>query len=327
MVQHISTAFFVSLVVLSNAYSNSAHSFHVPTGPLSSMAVSGDGKVFIAAGTQLLKLDADSLALLENAPLSPPGAGQQTDMAVSPDGSRLVACVDDRARTCLAFSGENLDLEPVVITNGKDFAGQDIAIIALRDSFYLGSERENSGNDMIHLSQYSYTSEVIRTRKYNVISVSFEDRLFYGGFARNGSVYYFVADRGSDSAIRVLRVCDCESSSDSMFTALYELKLVCHGGSSSTTAICGVTLLESFADRHEPMVIVTQCDRRNRNRVCGYLLSDIDSKLNEFYASCRDSQTDSFELVWDISSSCSRFSVCQCIYVIIHSYYHLDVQV
>ena len=52
---------------------------------------------------------------------------------------------------------------------------------------------------------------------------------------------------------------------------------------SSATEVCGVTLLETFADRDEPVVVVTQCEVGTRNRVCGYLLSDIDSNMNTVY--------------------------------------------
>ena len=138
-----------------------------------------------------------------------------------------------------------------------------------------------------------------------------------GGFARNGYVYYFVADQAqSGSGIRVLRVCDCESGScsSSSFEALYELTLQCDSGSSSTTEVCGVTLLETFAERDEPVVVVTQCevDVGTCNRVCGYLLSDIDSRMDTSYEQCRDNAAalPEIDLPWEsFQRPCTSFSV------------------
>ena len=93
---------------------------------------------------------------------------------------------------------------------------------------------------------------------------------------------------------------------------MYELELQCSGGGGEFTEVCGVTVLESFADQNGPMVVVSQCDGDTRNRICGYLLSDIDQDMDTAYDQCRDStqsDTRSFELPWDQSRQCSRFSV------------------
>ena len=153
----------------------------------------------------------------------------------------------------------------------------------------------------------------MRDRDYVVLEPSFS-RLFYGGFARNNFVYYFVADRGDETGTRVLRVCECEcnrSCSSQSFEALYELELLCTGsGGGGSTEVRGVTLLESFADQNEPMVVMSQCDGDTRNRICGYLLSDIDQDMDTAYEQCRDNiGITNFELPWDTSRQCSQFSV------------------
>ena len=70
-----------------------------------------------------------------------------------------------------------------------------MAVIAVRHSFYLGSEGEGGAGSKIQLSQYQYTAGDIRTREYTIDVGGGFDRLFYGNFARNGYVYYFVADQ------------------------------------------------------------------------------------------------------------------------------------
>ena len=126
-------------------------------------------------------------------------------------------------------------------------------------------------------------------------------------------MYYFVADE-EPTAVRVLRVCDCtQETCSSEFDALYEMTVVCRG-ISQTTRVCGVDLLESFADRNGPLVVMTQCDdgsvsTQRRNRACVFLLSDIDNRMDTFYTTCRDSASQSFQLPWDTSRSCSMFNV------------------
>ena len=67
-------------------------------------------------------------------------------------------------------------------------------------------------------------------------------RQFYGGVSRNGSIYYFVADRGPSDVVRVLRVCDCAmeacTSTSDEFEALYELPVECSSSATENTRIC-----------------------------------------------------------------------------------------
>ena len=92
----------------------------------------------------------------------------------------------------------------------------------------------------------------------------------------------------------------------SEFDSLYEMAVLCRG-QSETTRVCGVDLLESFADQNGPLVVMTQCDDgSNRNRACVFLLSDIDNRMD---TTCRDSGSESFQLPWDTSRSCNDFNV------------------
>ena len=302
--------FFLFLWLIVNSCSGQP-SFSLPARP-SSVAVSSDsGEVFVAAGAQLLRLDGQ-LRLLENVTVS----GELLLIALSPGGDRLVGCLGGSSRTCLVFNSSSVASGAIATVSGAQYLTENgMAAIAVDHSFYLGSEGDvGTSDNRIQLSQYQYTAEgmPVRAREYFVDTDSF-DRLFYGGFARNGYVYYFVADQAqSENGVRVLRVCDCESGScsSSSFEALYELTLRCSGGSSSTTEVCGVTLLETFADRDEPVVVVTQCEVSTRNRVCGYLLSDIDSRMDTSYAECRDSTVFQIRLPWEsVARLCSAFSV------------------
>ena len=309
-VRSLALLWLISVIV----YSCSGQpSFSLPASP-SSVAVSSDsGEVFVVAGAQLLRLDVQ-LRLLENVTVS----GELLRIALSPGGGRLVGCPGGSSRTCLVFNSSSLASGAIATVSGAQYLTENgMAVIAVDHSFYLGSEGEGSAGSEIQLSQYNYTAGDIRARDYNVDVGGVFDRLFYGGFARNGYVYYFVADQaGARNGIRVLRVCDCESGScsSSSFEALYELTLRCSGGSSSTTEVCGVTLLEAFADRDEPVVVVTQCEAGTRNRVCGYLLSEIDSRMNTSFVQCSDNTVSQNPIPWEsLPRQCSSFNVsCNC---------------
>ena len=171
------------------------------------------------------------------------------------------------------------------------------------------------GNDNIFLAQYNYTSEVVRTTgtaRYRVEGEGFV-RQFYGGVSRNGYIYYYVADRGPSNIVHVLRVCDCdrqEACTSDEFEALYELPVECSSSATDNTRMCGVDLVESFADQTGPLVVLTRCeDVTSRNRVCGLRLSDINNDMDAFFDGCKAGTYSESELPWENSRPCSQFSV------------------
>ena len=290
-------------------------SYPLDTAP-SSVAVNRDnGEVFIAAGSQLLRLS-NTLELLETVSTS----GELVQIALSPDGSRLVGCLSGETRTCFVYNTSNLIGGAIAMVEDAHYRTENgLALITTADSFYLGSEGDR-GDDLvprnsIFLAQYDYAANLTRSseNRYRVNANAFI-RLFYGGVSRNGYVYYFVADRGTNG-IRVLRVCDCERQpcSTTEFQALYELILECRSSADVTTRVCGVDLVESFGDQTGPLVVVTRCEEENeneeggtRNRVCAFSLSDIDNDMDAFYNGCR---TGNFQLPWGVSTPCSALSV------------------
>ena len=307
------------LLLLSVHISLCQSSYPLQAAPSSVAVNTENGEVFIAAGSQLLRLN-NSLHLLENVTVS--GGGELVVIALSPDGSRLVGCLGGDSRTCLVYDSQNLTSgETATVSNAHYNPENGLAIITTDESFYLGSEGGVEGavgtNDNIFLAQYNYTSSTVRTTgdmRFRVDTTSLI-WYFYGGVSRNGYVYYFVADE-NPTAVRVLRVCECvRETCSSEFNALYEMAVVCRGA-SETTRVCGVDLLESFADQNGPLVVMTQCDdgavNQRRNRACVFLLSDIDDRMDTFYNNCRDSpllRIPSFQLPWETSRSCSVFNV------------------
>ena len=281
----------------------------------SSVAVSSEnGEVFIAAGTRLLKLSRD-LDLLETAEVG----GELARIALSPDGGRLVGCLAGDTRTCFVYDTSNMGGGATATVENAHYNPENgLAIVTATDSFYLGSEGTfgmTGDNDNIFLAQYNYTSEAVRTTgtvRYRVQKNMFM-RQFYGGVSRNGYIYYFVADQGSGSAVRVLRVCDCSregACTTDEFRALYELKIECRSSANQNTRVCGVDLVESFAGQAGPLVVVTRCeDGGDRNRACAFRLADIDDDMDTYLTECKNGEHTDFDLVWETSRSCTLFAV------------------
>ena len=295
-------------------------SFSLGAAPSSVAVNSLNGEVFVAMGTQLVRLSRD-LELLETVVVE----GELVRIALSPDGERLVGCLGGDTRTCLVYDTSNLTSGPSATVEDAHYNPENgLAIVTAADSFYLGSEGGlGLANDLMFLAQYNYTSDVVRatgTVRYRVQNSNFI-RQFYGGVSWNNYTYYFVADRGSADGIRVLRVCDCtRQPCTSEFQALYELTLECRSSATDNSRVCGVDLVENFAGQTGPLVVVTRCEEggaQPRNRACAFRLADIDGDMDAYLAGCMTSGVHSeSDLPWDVQRSCSQFTVsCVCTYV------------
>ena len=278
-----------ALVLLSVQICFCQPSYPLPAAPSSVAVNTKNGEVFVAAGSQLLRLN-NSLHLLENVTVG--GGGELVVIALSPDGSRLVGCLGGDSRTCLVYDSQNLTSGETATVNNAHYNPENgLAIITTDESFYLGSEGkiqgefEEAGNML--LAEYNYTSATVRTTGHISFSGDdifdqyydrsdidpyydrsdidpygpslnqhFYDRHFYGGFSSNGYVYYFVSEIAD---IRVFRVCDCAQETCSCkFDALYNMSVKCPGAQASgTIRICGINLVEVSDDS---VVLMTQCE-------------------------------------------------------------------
>ena len=313
---HILESVIILFVVAQNCFCQ-LPSYSLDTTPSSVAVNRNNGDVFITTDSQLMRLSRD-LVLQESIVVS----GELVQTELSPDGSRLVGCLGGDTRTCLVYNTSDLTSGAIATVENAHYNPENgLAIITTDDSFYLGSEGsiaiQGGGQEFILLAQYNYTSELIRntagTVRYQVDSNDFV-RHFYGGVAKNDSVYYFVADQ-NPSDVRVLRVCDCarqDACSSDTWDALYDMPLNCRSGAVASTRVCSVDLVESFGDENGPLVVVTLCDDGDmnaRNRVCAYKLSEIDDDMDDYYNQCAGGSISNTDLPWTVSRTCSEFSV------------------
>ena len=322
------TSLLVSFYALSlcNALSN----FTVPgeSSRPPALQVDGEGRTFVAAGNQLLRLNSD-LGIEQSVTLS----SDAVNISLSSGGEWLVVCSADLS--CAVHSAN--DLSTVSSTSGSALAAANrIALFTAGDSFYVGSHDPtdmgaSALGGILRLQQVyglSGSSEFTRSTDYAVSRSNFR-RDFFSGFMSGDNSYYVVSDHSPSSIreVRIMRVChetSCPSGvSTCGVTAVYEDIIPC-GGSIADPAddgVCGVSLVEDFAGTSGPSLVMARCRQdqsTSSNLICVVPISEVDSRMDARYGDC-SSGTGSLNVAWiDNTLSCSDIAadfVSQCHYL------------
>jgi len=298
----------ISLLIVAGVRTQQGE-FSLPVLP-SDMKVDGGGRVFLAAGSQLFRLDS-TLALQENVTLG----SSVVRVALSSDERRVVVCLGDLS--CAVYNANDFAAGEQSTRPGASVSSESLALFSAEEnSFYVGSIVVGAVSSM-NLRQYGFGDRNFnRASDYSVIRSGFE-RTFFSGFVNGANAYYFMADGDPRNVrgLRVLRTCDSSSctSTPCRFEALYELELDCGSGTfPQGSVICGLSVLDSFAGSSDTTVVLARCNTGNspRNRVCSFRLANIDNRMNTYYTQC-EGGTGEIELAWEsIERQCSSgFSV------------------
>ena len=260
------------------------------------LAVRSSGHVYVSGtvngGSVVYRLNS-RLAQQESVTL--PSGVSVVRSALSPDGSRLVVCVSNKS--CISYDANNLSKGPLsmfqsVLSDSTNVALVSAPVIRGGNSFYVGS----SNGTVILIGQYGFdgaAGSVSRSsgNLFGVTAGSFT-RNWFGGFVAGSYTYFVVFDVSTSSisrpGVRVLRVCD--NSNETSVAAMYEAEINCFSSVAvdSTSAVVGVSLLESFPSGGAILVIglvtPTAPNTAPISRVCTVGLSSVDSAMNT--ASC-----------------------------------------
>ena len=300
------TSLLVSFYALSlcNALSN----FTVPgeSSRPPALQVDGEGRAFIAAGNQLLRLNSD-LGIEQSITLS----SDAVNISLSSGGEWLVVCSADLS--CAVHSTN--DLSTVSSTSGSALAAANrVALFTAGDSFYVGShDPTNMGTTapggILRLQQVyglSGSSDFIRSTDYEVSTENFQ-RDFFSGFLSGTYSYYIVSDHqpGAVRDVRIMRVChvtNCPSGESTCgVTAVYEETIPCGGTvTDSGDGVCGVSLIEDFAGTSGPSLVMARCRQdqsTSSNLICVVPISEVDSLMDARYSDC-SSGTGSLSVAW-----------------------------
>ena len=284
----------------------------------SDMKVDGDGRVFLAGSNQLLRLDS-TIALQENVTLS----SSVLKVALSSDERRVVVCLSDLS--CAVYNASDFGAGEQSRRTAASVSSDVVALFTAREnSFYVGSVVGGASRSM-NLGQYGFGEESFaRSTNYRIARTGFM-RTFFGGFVNGTNAYYFMADGGRIEVrgLRVLRACDFSGCSigSCNFNALYELRIDCGSGSfPQNSVICGLSVLDSFADSSDTTVVLARCNTGTsaRNRVCSYQLADIDLEMDRKYTQCAG-RTGDIQVAWDSARNrecSSEFQVSHCVHML-----------
>ena len=261
------------------------------------MKVDGEGRVFLAASNQLLRLDS-TLALQENMTLG----SSVLRVALSSDERRLVVCLSDLS--CAVYNASDFGAGEQLRRTGASASSDEVALFTGEEnSFYVGSILSEA-MPFMNLGQYGFGDrDFVRSMNYRIDRRGFTRR-FFGGFVSGTNTYYFMADDNPREVrgLRVLRACDISNClSPCNFNALYELRIDCGGGSlPQNTVICGLSVLDSFAASSDTTVMLARCNTGTgaRNRVCSFRLADIDLEMDRVYTECAGGNGN-IQVAWD----------------------------
>ena len=154
--------------------------------------VDAEGRTYVIAGTQLLRLSRD-LQLEQNVTLPDTAA----TISLSPDGQRLLVCLNGTMdRSCAVYNTDNMTALPVDTTlslindpNNPNNPNSPISAVSFSTdgSFYIGSFvslAASSRVGMMKLSQYIYGngtgSPIIRSEDYNAFTLGFVRIFLFG---------------------------------------------------------------------------------------------------------------------------------------------------
>ena len=311
------TSLLVSFYAIAISLCNSLSNFTVPgeSSRPPALQVDGEGRAFVAAGNQLLRLNSD-LGIEQSVTLS----SDAVNISLSSGGEWLVVCSADLS--CAVHSAN--DLSTVSSTSASALAAANrVALFTAGDSFYVGShDPTDIGTSGILRLQQVYGlngfSDFIRSTDYEVSTENFQ-RDFFSGFLSGSNSYYVVSDHSPSSVrdVRIMRVChvtSCPSGASTCgVTAVYEEIIPCGGtlADSADDGVCGVSLVEDFAGTSGPSLVMARCrqDQSTRNNlICVVPISEVDSLMDARYGDC-SSGTGTLNVAWIANSlPCSDFA-------------------
>jgi hypothetical protein len=233
---------------------------------------------------------------------------------MSSDGRWVVVCLTDLS--CEVYHATNFSAGHIFRRENAIISVDNFALFAAEDSFYVGGIATNvmGAQDRIILGRYGFAGSRI-----DVVMSSYEItrdgfiRNVYGGFVGRGNAYYFVVDNAPNRvrSVRVIRVCHNGS-----FNALYELTLDCGLGPNSMSRISGVSVADHFDGITGGTVVLSRSQRQssNRNFVCLFDLSRIDSIMEQKFSTCTaatgSNTHERINLAWRRDeTSCNEFMV------------------
>ena len=200
----------VSIAIVGLWSRSNAEEFSLPNVPLArppTLQVDAEGRAFVAAGNQLLRLSSDLLPE-QSITLS----SDAVNISLSSGGEWLVVCTTDLS--CAVHNASNLSAVLVVTDSALVGADRGVALFTTGNSFYVGSfDTTNVVPPVLPVMRLSQTYGIDgsnisrRAIDYNdddnvdnvmgnILNVDDFRRDYFSGFVRGDYAYYVVSDHG-----------------------------------------------------------------------------------------------------------------------------------
>ena len=306
--------------------------FPLPNVPLArpaTLQVDAEGRAFVAAGNQLLRLSSDLLPE-QSITLS----SDAVNISLSSGGEWLVVCTTDLS--CAVHNASNLSAVLVVTDSALVGADRGVALFTTGNSFYVGSfDTTNvvpAVLPVMRLSQtYGIDGSSISRRAIdyndnednvmgNFLTVDTFRRDYFSGFVRGDYAYYVVSDHGLESSVRIMRVCHCSVGSMCPPIRVLSEEVIACGSTvaSIRDGLCGVSVVEDFAGTSGTSILISRCrdDSPSSNVVCMISLSEVDRIMDMRVGVCSNNTNgDERTLIpWinrqNTPTDCSAITVC-----------------
>jgi len=254
------------------------------------LQVDGEGRAFVAAGRQLLRLNRE-LVPEQNVTLT---AGA-VNISLSSGGERLVVCTDDSS--CVVYNASDLSAPLSVHPSALTGVVNRVALFTAGDSFYVGSfdptNVHSTRRGTIRLSQIGGlegASDFVRSIDYDAINHKFQ-RDFFGGFMSGANAYYIAIDPKHE--LKMMRVCHVGSCPDGNamcpVAAVYEETIASCGKSVAREedTLCGLSVVEDFAEIPGTSILISRCQMKSaiNNVVCLIPVAEVDRIMDVLFRS------------------------------------------
>ena len=301
--------------------------FPLPNVPLArppTLQVDAEGRAFVAAGNQLLRLSSDLLPE-QSITLS----SIAVNISLSSGGEWLVVCTTDLS--CAVHNASNLSAVLVVTDSALVGADRGAALFTTGNSFYVGSFDATIA-PMMRLSQtYDINESSISQRAIdynddvdnvmgNFLTENTFRRDYFSGFVRGDYAYYIVSDHGTFiyRSVRIIRVCHCSGGSTCPPIRVLSEEIITCGSSVSSTrdGLCGVSVVEDFAGTLGTSILISRCREESSfsNAVCMVSLSEVDRIMDMRVGVCWNNGDEWTEIPWissrQVTTDCSAITVC-----------------
>ena len=247
----------------------------------SGLQMDSEERTYVASGNKLLRLTRN-LIVEQTIELYIP----IIDMSLSSGGDWLVVCSHVSCTVFNTTDFSNMSTTAISLDSDSLYTLYSMATFTAGSTYYLGkvvlpSEAREFGS--LVLEQHHIEMK-LRSCEYPLKETLFSARVIHSGFVSGNHSYLVVSDHNPPdfNGLKITRLCHVEDDCNGKksIAILHEEVFTCGSAMlpDGRDYICGVSVVEDFADSPGTNLVVSRCRQGNSsvNLVCAIKLSDLD---------------------------------------------------